>query len=257
MDDGFAAGLPTRADAGAAARLAASSAGFTPIDLAAAGSAPTKPLETSETFTARPIGPKSFKPEGAKPKHFKPAEPDDKAADTWDPRDADSGFEDPIARARAAGFAEGLAHAEALAAQHMDAHAEQQAGLVAGIAAALSSPERIDRERLAQQLRDAVILLARQLVGEVGVAPERMAGRIKAAADMIADTAEAAVLRVHPDDAALLKEHLPPTLFPIADNSVARGHFVLESAATIVEEGPELWFDQLSAAIERVPLPSC
>ncbi len=254
---GFAAGLAARCDAGAAARLGAMQGGFAPIDLA--GSAASDPVPESVGFEPRPRGfaaqsasPKSFKPEAAKPKHFKPAEAEDKP-EAWDPRDADSGFVDPIARARAEGFAEGVAHAEALRTGDED----RDATLVAGIAAALASPERIDRERLAQQLREAVVLLARKLVGETGVAADRLAGRIVAAADMIADTAEAAVLRVHPEDAALLKEHLPPTLCPVADAAVARGHFVLESAATIVEEGPELWLEQLSAAIERVPLPSC
>jgi len=38
---------------------------------------------------------------------------------------------------------------------------------------------------------------------------------------------------------------------------VERGGFVLESASTIVEDGPELWLEQMAQAIERVAMPTC
>ena len=65
------------------------------------------------------------------------------------------------------------------------------------------------------------------------------------------------MLRVHPDDVALLEGRLPKSIFAAGDPAVARGSFVLESASTIVEDGPELWLDQLAQAIERVPVPKC
>ena len=55
--------------------------------------------------------------------------------------------------------------------------------------------------------------------------------------DMLSDAKEAAMLRVHPDDVALLAERLPQTVFPVGDPNVERGGFVLESASTIVEDG--------------------
>ena len=44
---------------------------------------------------------------------------------------------------------------------------------------------------------------------------------------------------------------LPDTIFPVGDAAVARGSFVMEAASTIVEDGPALWMEQLTAAIER------
>ena len=53
----------------------------------------------------------------------------------------------------------------------------------------------------------------------------------------------------------LVEGKLPTTLFAVGDASIARGSFVLESASTIVEDGPDRWLDQLTQAIERVAVP--
>ena len=71
-----------------------------------------------------------------------------------------------------------------------------------------------------------------------------------------ADSAESAMLRVHPDDVALLEGKLPRSVFAVGDAAVTRGSFVLESASTIVEDGPELWLEQLAQAIDRVAVPA-
>lgn len=257
MSDGadFAAGFTARHDAGVAAHLAALAIdGFAPQDMRARAA-----RQRPDEDTARPAakaGPRSFSPQPIGPKHFSPVDRDaePEPAENWDPRRAEaSGFTDPIAAARAEGFAEGLAHARAMAEQAQD----KDASLVRDIAAALADPQRIDREALAEQLRATVTLLVGKIVGEVGISAERLAGRIEAAAGLLADAAESALLRVHPDDVEPLRACLPATIFPIADANIARGGFVLESAATIVEESPEGWLDQLNTAIERVALPSC
>jgi flagellar assembly protein FliH len=72
---------------------------------------------------------------------------------------------------------------------------------------------------------------------------------------MLSDHAESAMLRVHPQDVALLDGRLPTSVFAVGDAGVARGSFVLESSSTIVEDGPELWLEQLAHAIERVAMP--
>ncbi len=115
---------------------------------------------------------------------------------------------------------------------------------------------RIDRQAMAEQLRQTVLMLVGKLVGEIGVDADRLTGRIEAAMDLLSDAKEAAMLRVHPDDVALLTERLPQTVFPVGDPNVERGGFVLESASTIVEDGPSLWLDQLAAAIDKVPVPN-
>ena len=108
---------------------------------------------------------------------------------------------------------------------------------------------------MAGHLRQTVLHLVTRMIGEAGVAPDVLAARIEAATDLLADSAESAILRLHPDDVALVQDHLPKTVFPVGDATLKRGAFVIESASTIVEDGPDLWLDQLAQAIDRVPIP--
>ena len=127
--------------------------------------------------------------------------------------------------------------------------------LLAQLTDALRSDGRLDRERMARQLRQTVLFLVSRLIGEAGISPDILARRIDSAAEMLADSAESALLRVHPDDVPLLEGKLPKAVFAVGDANVLRGSFVLESASTIVEDGPELWLEQLAHAIDHVAVP--
>ena len=50
------------------------------------------------------------------------------------------------------------------------------------------------------------------------------------------------------------KEH---NLYLAGDAAVARGSFVLESASTIIEDGPDQWLEQLTTALDKVAMPTC
>lgn len=189
------------------------------------------------------------------PRHFSSADPGTNPTAGWNPLDAGqpaSEFIDPVAAAHAAGFAEGQAAASVAALEERGRDRQ----LLADLATALQASGRIDRERVARHLRQTVTLLVAKLVGEAGVSPELLAARITSATDLLADAAESALLRVHPADVALLEGRLPPSIFAAGDASLARGSFVLESASTVIEDGPELWLDQMTAAIERVAVPA-
>ena len=189
------------------------------------------------------------------PRHFSPADPARNPTAGWDPLAAAAEatpFVDPIQAAHAAGYAEGLAAAAAARAEAGD----RDASLLTDLAAALASGDRLDRERVAHQLRQTVLFLVAQLVGDTGVSPERLTGRIEAAAELLSDAAESALLRLNPEDVALVEGKLPKTIFAAGDASVPRGSFVLESASTVVEDGPELWLEQLAQVIDRVPVPT-
>ncbi|TPG20810.1 flagellar biosynthesis protein FliH [Sphingomonas koreensis] len=205
-------------------------------------------------------GPNSFAPQDGKPKHFSPADAQANPTEGWDPFDAAiadqppagaSSFIDPIKAAHDMGYAEGMAAGQAAAAE---AQARDRA-LFEGLATALRAGGQLDREKMAGQLRQTVLHLVRRLVGEVGIAPDLLAKRITVASEMLADSAESALLHVHPDDVPLLDGKLPKTIFAAGDASVVRGSFVLESASTIVEDGPELWLEQLTQAIDRIAVP--
>ncbi len=193
----------------------------------------------------------------AAPRHFAPANPDSRPTEGWDPFSADvkpgdhGAFLDPIAAAHDAGYAEG--HAAALA--EVEAVRAREAALLDQVSSALATGAHFDRERMAGHLRQTVLHLVSRLVGEVGIAPDVLAQRITAAVDLLADNAESALLRLHPDDVPLVEGKLPASIFPVGDPHVARGGFVVESASTIVEDGPDLWLEQLAQAIDRVPLP--
>jgi flagellar assembly protein FliH len=93
------------------------------------------------------------------------------------------------------------------------------------------------------------------MLGEAGVDADLLTRRVASAAGMIGDDAESALLRLNPDDMPLIEGKLPEKVFAVADPHVARGHFVLESAATIVEDGPDQWLEQLAQIIDRAGVP--
>jgi flagellar assembly protein FliH len=240
----FTAGFAARHEAVAQAlqhAFAMPPEGFAPVDL--------------QARAARRTGPVSFAPQNPGPRHFEPADPDAKPTAGWDPFESAataSAFVDPIATAHAAGIAEGLALARA----EITEAGERDRTLLADLARALRADDRLDRERMARQLRQTVMFLVTKLVGEIGIAPDLLAGRIDAAADILADSAESAMLRVHPDDVALLEGKLPKSVFAVGDAGVARGGFVLESASTIIEDSPDIWLEQLAQAIDRIAMPA-
>jgi flagellar assembly protein FliH len=205
------------------------------------------------------IGRRMFEEAPAQPRHFAPANPDANPTEGWDPFSGEmpqhapehGPFADPIASAHESGFAEG--HAAALV--EVEAAKAREAALLDQVSTALATGAHFDRERMAGQLRQTVLHLVTRMVGEVGVAPDVLATRINAAVDLLADSAESALLRLHPDDVPFVQGRLPATVFPVGDPHIARGGFVIESASTIVEDGPDLWLEQLAQAIDRVPIP--
>jgi len=231
----FVAGFAGRRDAaGAALRQAYAAKGvaFAPRDIT-----PTPPGEP------------------AQPRHFTPADAEANPTEGWDPFDATqptTGFVDPVATARTQGYEEGLAAALANGGRL----GERDKELLDGLVAAIADDRRVDRERLAAHLRSTVLMLVTKIVGEAGVDADLLTRRVVSAAKMIGDDAESALLRLNPDDMPLIEGKLPENIFAVADPHVARGHFVLESAATIVEDGPDQWLEQLAQVIDRAGLPA-
>ncbi|KRC79552.1 FliH/SctL family protein [Sphingomonas sp. Root241] len=203
------------------------------------------------------IGRRGFEePAPVSPRHFSPADPGVNPTEGWDPFTAEvppapTAFIDPIAAAHEAGFAEGRA---AALAEIEEAHA-REAALLDQVSTALAAGAHFDRERMAGHLRQTVLHLVQRMIGDAGIAPDILAARITAAVDLLADGAESALLRLHPDDVPLVQGKLPATIFPVGDPHVTRGSFVIESASTIVEDGPDIWIEQLAQAIDRVPIP--
>ncbi len=188
------------------------------------------------------------------PKHFDPADAGVNPTEDWDPFDANqptTSFVDPLATARAQGYEEGLAAALANGGRL----GERDQSLLDGLLAAIADDRRVDRERLAAHLRSTVLMLITKMIDEAGIDADLLARRVAAAAGMIGEDAESALLRMNPDDVALVEGKLPDNIFAVADPHVERGRFVLESAATIVEDGPDQWLEQLAQVIDRAGVP--
>ncbi len=238
----FVVGFTTRNEGVAQALQAAFAiqpAGFAPADI-------------RERVSGRPT---HFSSQASEPRHFHPADASNNPTAGWDPfaatADPSPGFADPVSAAHARGVAEGRAAALA----EMSGDEDRDATLLTRLGEALRADDRFDRARLARQMRQTVMFLVTRVVGETGIHADLLTTRIDAATDLLADAAESAMLRVHPDDVALLDGKLPRTVFAVGDAAVARGSFVLESASTIVEDGPDLWLEQLAQAIDRIALP--
>ena len=251
---GFVAGFAARHDTAAQllAHAFAPPMGFAAADIRDRVAAAPRRTTGFAPQGATPTPPPSAPTPG--PKHFSPADKDSNPTEGWDPLDPASETEqflDPLAAAHAAGYAEGLA--AAAAASQSDSARDH--ALLGRLAEALGTATHVDREAMATKLRQTVLTLVRQIVGEVGVSANHLIERIDAAADLLADGAESAILRMHEADIALVEGKLPKAVFPVADAQVERGGFILESASTVVEDGPSLWLEQLGAAIETVPVP--
>ncbi len=252
MSDGFHPGFASRIDASAdvIASIFASLPEFSASDIGERAR-----VKASRGTVAQP--PKGFAAQEASgPRHFSPADRDANPTQGWDPLAADMAggndrFVDPVGDAHERGYGEGLA---AGLLQNGTEVARDKL-LVESIVAGLAGGTYLDRDRLARQLRQTVLTLVTRIVGDVGVSGDLLTARIEAATDLLAEANEPALLHLHPDDVPLVEGRLPKTVFAAGDAKVARGSFVIESASTIVEDGPELWLEQLAAAIDRVPLP--
>jgi flagellar assembly protein FliH len=153
--------------------------------------------------------------------------------------------EDPEARAFAAGYAQGAADAEAA---FTEAFAAQDAAR-ARIELAFGRLDDILTRELEARLRDTVLALCTPLLGEYAADADALANRVKVAAAMLARTSDERVIRLHPEDLALLAARLPEDWHFEPDPVLDRGALRIEGTAGGVEDGPGTWARALSDAI--------
>lgn len=154
---------------------------------------------------------------------------------------------DPLARAwedgHSAGFAEASAEARSLAESEAAARSQIELSLV-----------RIDAE-LAEQLRLKLYATVEALC-EAAIAPlaldqDALAARVTRAAAMLARADDERVLRLHPDDIAMVEQRLPDTLPIVADPALERGALRVETSNGGVEDGPAHWRRAIAEAIAQ------
>jgi len=152
---------------------------------------------------------------------------------------------DPLARAWAEGQAAGLAEAraEAEAARTREEEARQTIEL------ALARLDTQQQEVLRQRLVETVSALCNAALAPLAIDPDLLAERASRAAAMLARADDAAVLRLHPDDIALIAHRLPAGLPVEPDPALERGNLRIEGLAGGVEDGPNQWRRALAEAL--------
>ena len=153
--------------------------------------------------------------------------------------------EDPETRAFAAGYAQGAADAEAA---FSEAIAAQDAARTK-IELAFGRLDADLTRELEARLRDTVLALCTPLLADYAADAEALAARVKTAAAMLARAADERVIRLHPEDLALLAARLPEDWHFEPDPGLERGALRIEGTAGGVEDGPGTWTRALSEAL--------
>ena len=128
---------------------------------------------------------------------------------------------------------------------------QQERDALAELAGALEVLQPEPTAALAAMLADTVDRLVRQIVGEVTLDEEMLIARCEAAAALIGDEVKPSSLRLNPLDAERLGAAILPVTM-IADESVAPGMLLLETAQGWIEDGPAVRLERLRAALDSM-----
>lgn len=154
---------------------------------------------------------------------------------------------DPVADAWADGYARGMGEAQEAAAQII---AEREAAQQA-IELALKKLDAAMQTDLADRLRETVIALCEAAIAPAALDPDGLTRRVEMAAAMLARAEDARVIRLHPEDLALIAARLPEDWHFEPDATLERGSVRAEGAAGGVEDGPEQWRIAIMEALRQ------
>lgn len=152
---------------------------------------------------------------------------------------------DPVALAWNEGYAAGQAEAieqARLAGERSDAERET-------ISLALVRLDARQQEHLRLRLHATIEALCEAALAPLARDPDAMSARIERAVAMLARADDDKLLRLHPDDLALIGDRLPEGLEVLADPALDRGAVRLETANGGVEDGPAHWRRAIAEAI--------
>lgn len=142
-------------------------------------------------------------------------------------------------------FARGYAAGEDAAMRRHEAEATS-------LAAFETSYARLDAENaeaLRRRLADTVLTLCTATLADAAIDPDLLATRIERATAMLVRADDERVVRLHPDDLALVAARLPADWTVRADPALKRGNLRIETASGGVEDGPEQWQIALAEAL--------
>ena len=144
-----------------------------------------------------------------------------------------------------AGMAQGTAQATEEGNRRLDDFVQNQgveaARHLASVAIGLEARLKQAEQDIAQQVLALACNLARQVVRrELATDPQALLPVVREALGMLVTDGKPAVVKLHADDLALLKEplreaHPSPALHWVADAGVARGDCLVESSGTVID----------------------
>ena len=154
---------------------------------------------------------------------------------------------DPLAEAWQDGHATGLAEARAEAV----ALAEIEVAARARIELSFARLDAELAEALRQRMVATVMALCEATLAPLALDREALLYRVEKATAMLARGDDDKVLRLHPEDLALVVNHLPQDLEVLADPALERGALRIETQAGGVEDGPAHWHRAIAEALAQ------
>lgn len=154
---------------------------------------------------------------------------------------------DPLALAHAEGFAAGLAQARAEAAAQALAEAEKRELLGLSFARLDAALE----EELRLRLRDTVATLCEATLAPYALDGDALVARVGRAVAMLARADDDRMIRLHPDDLALVGPRLSAEWQVQPDPALPRGSLRVETASGGVEDGPDQWRRAIAEALHQ------
>lgn len=155
--------------------------------------------------------------------------------------------EDPATLAFAEGYARGAEDARAAALAEVAAQDAARHRIETALA-------RMDDEALRafrQRLTECVLALCEAAVAPAAIDPAGLAARVSRAAAMFARAADERVIRLHPEDLALVHARLPEDWHCEPDPALERGTIRIEGPDGGVEDGPTQWRRALDEALRQ------
>jgi len=117
------------------------------------------------------------------------------------------------------------------------------------IETALARMDAAETEAFAARLKDTALALCQAVLGEAAIAPANLAARVETAAALFNRATDERVIRMHPEDLALVHGRLPETWHCEPDPTAERGAVRIETANGGVEDGPAQWRAALDEAL--------
>ncbi|NBC37511.1 flagellar biosynthesis protein [Novosphingobium sp. FSY-8] len=158
---------------------------------------------------------------------------------------------DPLTQAHEEGYAQGFS--DATLASHQQAMEDDALRDKLRLSFARIDAEMA--EMLRQRLLDTVVALCEATLAPLALDRDALAARVERAVAMFARADDETVIRLHPDDLALVQALLPPDWTYVPDPALGRGAIRVEAGSRGqegggVEDGPAQWRRAIAEALD-------